>query len=197
MAARKRLADLLQEEAEKFTPSEGETAIEVTAEEITEEKASPTEESAQQLESTAARRSNPTKADLEATLKELTTNLEKSQQKQAAQEQKIVDLQATLSEQKASIERLTKELNETKQTALHLAEENSKLIEENNALKQSAKTNSQPVEKAPIKETSAIRPVKESYNPLTYRKSHRSSEKLAERQTETNDDFAQNTWLYD
>jgi chromosome segregation ATPase len=201
MAKKQSLSDLLQQEAQKFTSPEDESVIEVSAQEIAPEEATTDEESSPPIaEPTTTRRTNPTKADLEATVNELTSNLEKSHQKEAALEQEIVDLKSKLSQQKTLVseqkilaEQLTKELDETKKTALQLAEANSKLIEEINAFKQAAETKSQVV----AKQTSAIKPVKENYNPLNYKKSHRSSEKLAERQTSINDDFAENTWLYD
>ncbi|MEH2070550.1 MAG: hypothetical protein V7K47_20715 [Nostoc sp.] len=200
MAKKQSLSDLLQQEAQKITSPEDDSAIEIPVQEIAQEQASTDEESSPQTPEPTTRRTNPTKADLEVTIKELTSNLEKSHKKEAALEQEIADLKLNLSrqktlasEQKTLAEQLTKELNETKKTALQLAEANSQLIEEINALKQPAKTTSQIV----AKPTSAIRPVKESYNPLTYKKSHRSSEKLAEQQTTINDDFADKTWLYD
>ncbi|WP_138501118.1 hypothetical protein [Nostoc sp. PA-18-2419] len=201
MAKKQSLSDLLQQEAQKITSPEDDSAIEIPVQEIAQEQASTDEESSPQTpEPTTTRRANPTKADLEVTIKELTSDLEKSHKKEAVLEQEIADLKLNLSrqktlasEQKTLAEQLTKELNDAKKTALQLAEANSQLIEEINVLKQSAKTTSQ----ITAKPTSAIRPVKESYNPLTYKKSHRSSEKLAEQQTVTNDDFAENTWLYD
>ncbi|MCC5668114.1 hypothetical protein LC653_30640 [Nostoc sp. CHAB 5784] len=188
MARKQSLSDLLQEEAQKFTPSEGESAIEVTAQEIAEEQAlSDEESSAQTPEPNSTKRTSPTKADLEATVKELTANLEKSHKNEVSLGQEIADLQSKLSkqktlasEQKSLVEQVTKELDETKKTALQLAEANSKLIEEINALKQTAEDNSKLA--VAVKETSAIKPVKEHYNPLNYKKSHRSSEKLAQNQ---------------
>ncbi|AVH73474.1 hypothetical protein [Nostoc sp. 'Lobaria pulmonaria (5183) cyanobiont'] len=188
MVKKQSLSDLLQEEAQKFTPPEGESAIEVTAEKIVEEQASSDEESsAQPLEPTSTKRTSSTKADLETTVKELTSNLETSHKKEASLGQEIADLQSKLSkqktfasEQKSLLEQLTKELEETKKTALQLAEANSKLIEEINALKQTAEDNSKLA--VAVKETSAIKPVKEQYNPYNYKKSHLSSERLAQNQ---------------
>ncbi|MEH2364130.1 hypothetical protein [Nostoc sp.] len=188
MARKQSLSDLLQEEAQKFTPLEGEPAIEVTAEKIAEEQASSDEESsAQILEPTSTKRTSPTKADLETTIKELTINLEESQKNEASLGQEIADLQSKLSrqktlasEQKLLVEQVAKELEETKKTALQLAEANSQLIEEINALKQTAEDKSKLA--VAVKETSAIKPVKEHYNPLNYKKSHRSSETLAQSQ---------------
>ncbi|BBD67077.1 hypothetical protein NIES4072_56280 [Nostoc commune NIES-4072] len=188
MARKQSLSDLLQEEAQKFTPSEGESAIEITAQEIAEEQASLDEESsAQTPEPNSTKRTTPTKAELEAIVKELTANLEKSHKKEASLGQEIADLQSKLSKQqtlasehKSLVQQVTKELEETKKTALQLAEANSKLIEEINALKQTAEDKSKLA--VAVKETSAIKPVKDHYNPLNYKKSHRSSEKLAQNQ---------------
>ncbi|MFN6482318.1 MULTISPECIES: hypothetical protein [unclassified Nostoc] len=212
MARKQSLSDLLQEEAQKFTPPEGESAIEVTAEKIVEEQASSDEESlGQPLEPTSTKRS-PTKADLEATVKELTSNLETSHKKEASLGQEITDLQSKLSqqktfasEQKSLLEQLTKELDETKKTALQLAEANSQLIEEINSLKQKAEQKAvQKVEeksKLVVKETSAIKPVKDHYNPLNYKKSHRSSETLAQNQPQNQPneypDSSNEMWLLD
>ncbi|MCC5631249.1 hypothetical protein LC613_26115 [Nostoc sphaeroides CHAB 2801] len=207
MARKQSLSDLLQEEAQKFTPPEGESAIEITAQEIAEELASSDEESsAQTPELNSTKRTSPTKADLEATVKELTANLEKSHKNEASIGQEIADLQSKLSkqktlasEQKSLVEQVTKELEETKKTALQLAEANSKLIEEINALKQTAEDNSKLA--VAVKETSAIKPVKEHYNPLNYKKSHRSSEKLAQNQPQNQPneypDSSNEMWLLD
>ncbi|MEH1917664.1 hypothetical protein [Nostoc sp.] len=212
MARKQSLSDLLQEEAQKFTPLEGESAIEVTAEKIVEEQAASDEESlGQPLEPTSTKRS-PTKADLEATVKELTSNLETSNKKEASLGQEIADLQSKLSKQKtfaseqeSLLEHLTKELDETKKTALQLAEANSLLIEEINSLKQKAEQKAvQKVEeksKLVVKEASAIKPVKDHYNPLNYKKSHRSSETLAQNQPQNQPneypDSSNEMWLLD
>ncbi|MHC5614920.1 MAG: hypothetical protein ACYTXA_29060 [Nostoc sp.] len=185
MARKQSLSDLLQEEAQKFTPSEGEPAIEVTAEKIAEDSSSDEESSTQTPDSTSTKRTSPTNVDLEETLKELTTNLETSHKKEASLGQEIANLQSKLSQQKTLAseqrliaEELTKELDETKKTALQLAQANSQLIEEINALKQTAEDKSKLV----VKETSAIKPVKEQYNPYNHKKSHRPSERLAPNQ---------------
>ncbi|MEH1943285.1 MAG: hypothetical protein V7L01_24110 [Nostoc sp.] len=207
MARKQSLSDLLQEEAQKFTPPEGESAIEVTAEKIAEEEASSDEEpSAQILEPASTKRTSPTKADLETTVKELTSNLETSHKKEASLGLEVADLQSKLSkqktfvsEQKTLLEQLTKELEETKKTALQLAEANSQLIEEINALKQTAEDKSKLA--VAVKETSAIKPVKEHYNPLNYKKSHRSSETLAQNQPQNQPneypDSSNEMWLLD
>ncbi|MHC0062339.1 hypothetical protein ACWATR_05345 [Nostoc sp. UIC 10890] len=206
MARKQSLSDLLQEEAQKFTPPEGESAIEVTAEKVVEEQAASDEESLGQPLEPASTKRSPTKADLEATVKELTSNLETSHKKEASLGQEITDLQSKLSkqktfasEQKSLLEQLTKELDETKKTALQLAEANSQLIEEINALKQTAEDKSKLA--VAVKETSAIKPVKDHYNPLNYKKSHRSSETLAQAQPQNQPneypDSSNEMWLLD
>ncbi|MBK1986502.1 hypothetical protein A0J48_002890 [Sphaerospermopsis aphanizomenoides BCCUSP55] len=183
--AKKNLSDLIQEEAQKFTPPVGETAIDVTAQKVVEENSPPVEE----LTPTANKRATPTKADLEVTIKELTATLEKAQKKEVSLREQISDLKTDLSVQKALSERLTTELYETKKTALQLAESNSKLIEEINEFKK-VKEPVKELSKEPIPATSKSL----SINP---KKSHRSPEKLQEKPNQTNDDFANNTWLYD
>ncbi|QMS87072.1 hypothetical protein HUN01_05580 [Nostoc edaphicum CCNP1411] len=206
MARKQSLSDLLQEEAQKFTPPEGESAIEVTAEKVVEEQAASDEESLGQPLEPASTKRSPTKADLETTVKELTSNLETSHKKEASLGQEIADLQSKLSkqktfasEQKSLLEQLTKELDETKKTALQLAEANSQLIEEINALKQTAEDKSKLA--VAVKETSAIKPVKDHYNPLNYKKSHRSSETLAQAQPQNQPneypDSSNEMWLLD
>lgn len=182
---KKRLADLLQKEMQKFTPTEGESVIEIAAE-VVAENASP-DASEPTADTTATKYPNPPKIELEATVEELRKKLAESQKKEASFQQQISSFKAALFEQESSVERLEKELDETKKTALHLAEANSQLIEEINGLKQVK----EPVT-ALVKEV-----VKEPYNPLSYRKSHRSSERLQERPTGSNENFADNTWLYD
>ncbi|WP_071190517.1 hypothetical protein [Trichormus sp. NMC-1] len=192
--AKKNLSDLLQEEAQKFTPQVGDTAIEVTAQKVEEENSSPMEEEAA---STSTKRTTPTKADLEATIQALTANLEKAQQKEVSFKEHISDLKTDLSLQKALEERLTTELYETKKTALQLAESNSQLIEEINGLKKVKEPVKEPVKetyKEPIRETYKETSRSLSINP---KKSHRSPERLQEKPNQSNDNFADNTWLYD
>ncbi|MEA5550230.1 hypothetical protein VB713_04405 [Anabaena cylindrica UHCC 0172] len=186
--AKKNLSDLLQEEAQKFTPQVGDTAIEVTAQKVEEENSSSLVEETTS-NSTSPKRTTPTKADLEVTIKELTATLEKANRKEVSLKEQISDFKTDLSAQKALAERLTTELHETKKTALQLAESNSQLIAEINELKKV---------KEPAKET-FIEPIKETSRSLSInpKKSHRSSERLQEMPNQSNDNFADNTWLYD
>lgn len=179
------ISDLIQEEAQKLTPNSAvdEAAIEVTSVPVAEQTTSAEAElPTETAESTSAKRNTPTKADLEATITDLKTTLEKNQATEKALQKQIKDLQSALSKHQAAVESLTKELEETKQTALQLAQANSQLIEENKALQQP--------QQSIVKQSKA-------YNPIDYRKSHRSPERLPDMPAETKDDFAANTWLYD
>jgi DNA repair exonuclease SbcCD ATPase subunit len=189
MATKKNLSDLLQEEAQKFTPQVGDTAIEVTAKTIVEDHSSSDEE---ETTSTPSKRTNPTKADLEVTIKELTATLEKAHKNEFALKEEISHLTTDLSAQTSLSERLTTELNETKKAALQLAESNSQLIAEIKELKQATQVKENLP--APIKETVKDTSKSLSINP---KKSHRSPARLQELPNQTNDDFANNTWLYD
>ncbi|QIR41167.1 hypothetical protein HCG51_33795 [Tolypothrix sp. PCC 7910] len=201
---KKRLSDLLQEEAQKFTPSEGETAIEVTAEAVSEADVSAEETSTHTPEpSTGARRATPTKADLENTIKELKESLEKSHEKEATLQQQVANLESAVAEQKAVATKLTKELEEAKQAALHLAESNSKLIEEINSLK-AEKEKFTEANSQLVAQSNALKQKQESYKPVRpshtqdyYRKSHRSSEKLAITQPDEPEDSSSQMWLLD
>lgn len=164
------LSELLQEEAQKFTPSQSESVIEITAEKVVETNSYSSAETVVQT-------------NLEFTIKELQETLEKSQNQVVSLQQENSELQTALSEQKSLAESLTKELYETKKTALQLAESNSKMIEEINEIKKES-TNK------PVHEISKSL----SINP---KKSYRLPERLQEKPTQANDDFADKTWLYD
>lgn len=210
------VSDLLQEEAQKFTPSEGESAIEVTAEAVSEQNEPVAEESPTPEQSATAKRTTPTKADLEVTINELKESLEQSQKKEATLEKQVVDLQAAVAEQKALAKRMTKELDEAKKAAIHLAESNSLLIEEINLLKQEKESfteaNAKLVEQSKVeqskleqsKQSSALKqqkpiyqPVKPGYHQDNYRKSYRTSERLATTQPDESEDTSSQMWLLD
>ncbi|MDH6086588.1 hypothetical protein [Umezakia ovalisporum] len=190
---RKYLSELIQEEAQKLITLANEAAIEVTSEEVTEQSFLATEELPSPSEKlTPLQDAMSSQKDLETTVQELKQTLEKSQNKEKVLHQQIVDLQSALDEKQLLIERLTKELHEAKQTALHLAEANSKLLEESNSPVQVKSKNSP----NPAKEEKSAIKVKEKYSPVNYRKSRRIPEHLIERKRE-DDNFAENTWLYD
>lgn len=202
MPRKQNLSDLIQEEAQKFTPSAGEDAIEVTAQPVAEETAaipetSPTPEDNGDKRSTT---------DLEATIKELQASLKKSAQQEKTLQQKIDELQAALSEQKSLVKKLTKELEETKKTALQLAQSNSQLIEEHKSLalaqekEQQEKLEQLRLEQEKQKQEQ-LQKQKDIYKPVIYRKSTRLPDNRPTQPNQTTneikDDFASNTWLYD
>lgn len=174
------VADVLQEQTQKFTPDEGESAIEVSAEAIVEHAESSEELSTDTPDQTPARRTSPTKADLEAMIQELQESLEQSRHREKQLEQQNSDLQTALSkeqsllsEQKVLVERLTKELYDAKKDALQLAEANSQLIEESNVIKKE-------------KESIVVKQEKEIIPASSYRKSYQSLEKAPQHQPQQN-----------
>jgi chromosome segregation ATPase len=210
MATRKRVADVLQEEAHKISSPEVESIIDVAAEEVTDETTPTTEESAAKN-----KRTNPTKADLETTINQLQTSLEETHQNEANLRQQLSNLQSSLSEKNTLIkqlqasvaetqqnqknlqsriselqsvlsekdklvERLTTELDEAKQAAVQLAQANSQLTEEINNLNNSKKEKAIP-------------------KALTYRKSYRTPtpEKLPPQTPTEPADNSNQMWLLD
>lgn len=112
--ARKRLSDLLQEETQKVTQIEDAAAIDV--------KATPVEDFApenreQVTSSKTTKRTSVTKADLEATVKQLKQTLEQAYQNEASFQDRISDLQSELSKQEGLASELEKELKEAKKLA--------------------------------------------------------------------------------
>ena len=175
---KKNLSNLIQEESTKFTPLPGEPVIEIAAETVLEAKTpindSPVPTTKNQLE-------------LEASIKELQQTVSTLKQKESTLIKQMSDLQIVVAEQEALAERLTKELYETKQTALQLADSNSQLLEEIKVLNQpSQQPHSQLSQQA-----------SQISKSIQYKKSHRSIERLQEKPNQDSEDFSKNTWLYD
>ncbi|QDL11566.1 hypothetical protein DP113_30140 [Brasilonema octagenarum UFV-E1] len=113
---KKRLSDLLQEEAQKLSPSEGETTIDVDA--VADDNSSTSsdsdteneEETQQAAETTTSKRTTPTKAELEATVKELKEALEKAQKKETSL---VKQLKNTLEKTQQNQASVVNELKET------------------------------------------------------------------------------------
>src|ERR671933_1104083 len=113
---KKRITDLLRQEAQKLPDAEGTPVIEVTAEEVPEQDAEAEEElSTNMPNNSGARRTNLTKADLEATVTQLRSALEQAQQKESSLQQQIADVQSDLDEQKTFVQKLQKELEKANQ----------------------------------------------------------------------------------
>jgi hypothetical protein len=168
---KKNLSNLIQEETTKFTPLQGEPVIEISAEAVLETQV----------------QTDNNQLELEANIKELQQTVSTLQQKESTLIKQMSDLQIVVSEQEALAERLTKELYETKQTALQLADSNSQLLEEIKVLNQpSQQPHSQLSQQA-----------SQISKSIQYKKSHRSIERLQEKPNQDSEDFSKNTWLYD
>jgi len=191
--ARKRpsVSDMIQEKVQNT--STGESVIDITAKEITQE------ESFTELEITVKQlqehlentRENQEKlqqqiqelqsilSTKEATIKNLQSSLETMQNSEENLRQKVQELQSALSEKDVLIERLNQELQEAKQAALKLAEANSKLMEEAQLSKKQ----------------------KEISKPVSYKKSYRAIEKIppTQPQAQESTDSADSApmWLLD
>ncbi|MBE9125941.1 MULTISPECIES: hypothetical protein [unclassified Coleofasciculus] len=197
---KKRLTDLLREEVEKLAePDEenNETSGEQDLEQDTEAVEKPTMTTQSKSN---ARRSAPTKAELEATVTELRAALEETQhqdttlielkealeeanQREASLQQQITDLQANLEQQKDSVEKLQQQLKtieglkaefeQAKKAAVQLAQANERLTQEINTLtKQNKedKTNRQIKQMQPQQQTIG-RPIqKDSEKPADFAK---------------------------
>ncbi|MBO3458348.1 hypothetical protein G7B40_004640 [Aetokthonos hydrillicola Thurmond2011] len=193
------LSGLIQEEAQKSPPQEGETTIETTATPVDSSNGSveqhnsheAEEDSTPVVEQTTTKRTNPAKAELEVIKKELKNTVEQAQEKEASLKQQIVDLQSTLAEQKELVEQLKKELNEAKQAAVYLAQNNSQLTEELNALKQ-------PTKAQPAKAQLAKAQPTQSTSAITYRRTYqRELQELPHEQPGGSVDDTSPMWLLD
>lgn len=154
---RKRIQDVIRQEAQKSSDLEDGSVIDITPEPDLETE---TPEATDVATTTHSRHTDPTKAELETTVIELETTMtalkaelqvaqeENSSQQQkmdklvtalkaqlqAAQEensssrQKITSLQSDLQEQKVLVEKLQGELAEAKKTILQLSELNTKPV---------------------------------------------------------------------
>lgn len=130
---KKRLEDLLREEAQKSPNSEADSEqtieLEVKATVVPETDPETTED---ESSATAAKRTNSTKAELETTIKELKAALQASEAENKSLQRQISTLQSDLQQQKILAdlaEKLQAELDEAKQLILKLSEANSKPLQ--------------------------------------------------------------------
>lgn len=197
--ARKRIADLLNEEVEKLATENDDATSDPTLDNTNNEE-NPVVKSTR---TTAARR-NPTRTtrqttnqnnqELEGVVSELRVTLEQVQKSEELLQQQVVDLQRALDSQKAlakqfkqeleSTDSLKAELEQAKRTIVQLAEANSNLIEERTPAKKENQ------------ESQAIQPVstKSQY------KSARQTVIFPDQNQENIEegdyvDFAKNSWL--
>lgn len=117
---KKRLEDLVREEAQKSLKSDEAATDEQTIE--LEATVVPETDTDQSL--SGAKRA-ATKADLETTLKQLKAALQAAEEDNRSWQEQTATLQSDLQEQKTLVEKLQVELNQAKQLILKLTESNS------------------------------------------------------------------------
>ncbi|MBW4647235.1 MAG: hypothetical protein KME06_00830 [Kastovskya adunca ATA6-11-RM4] len=172
--ARKKLTDLLREEVEKPTEQTGEKVREINA----------VNKSQMNTPANRSQRSNPTKADLEATIKELRAALREApnpedsstelkdalqaaKERETTLQKQVAQLQSELEQQQKLVQDLKKdlqklnalqsELKEAKNAAVNLADVNEKLIQQVNSVKKET-TALAPQVNSVRKETTALAP---------------------------------------
>jgi chromosome segregation ATPase len=217
---KKRLTELIQNEAQKIPTPAQDSVIDVTAtavvasEEKQEIKATTETEKAEIIESIEkneeknnSKLNHATKVDLEATIKQLNESLGKARQNEINLHEEIATLKSTLSEQQVKLSKLAKELQEAKAAAIYLADANSQLNTEISILKQEKLQMEQEQEQkqlALVKQTKDIIP-KDTYKPIVvnnYKKSHhaidrRPIEPSRIRETQEDKDDSSPMWLLD
>jgi chromosome segregation ATPase len=175
MATRRNTRDLIRQEGQKLNPKPADAAEASNGSEPVESNTPEASETEDMANSTPAKRTTTTKADLDTTVMELKAKLEEATKRENSLQEQITTLQADLFDQKTHVEKLEQanlkvELEDAKKTALKLAEANSKLTAEVNALKK---------ENQELKAKGHIRPV----------------ETHAEEVTKKAADFAKTSWL--
>lgn len=210
--AKKSLTELLRQEVEKSPEVELKTLQETTAAASLDRD---TEKSTMNRQtSSSARRSNQTKAQLEATVKELKAALEEAQnqektftdltdlkealeeanKRESSLQEQISDLQTSLQQQQEYLQKLQKELGnidqlkmelvQAKEAATQLAKANEKLTQEINTLKK---------DNTPKKDNT----LKKAKEPLQVqrRQPRHSYERPIQKESEKPADFAKKSWL--
>lgn len=144
MATRKRLSDVLRQEAKQVPDAKEKPVIDTTAEEVLEQDGQEKELSLDMPDPNHAKHTSSTQSDLEATIAELKAALAQAQQKESTLLERVSDLQSELHEQKKLLQKLQKdkdqahlksELEQAKKDSLALAESNSKLLQQLDDLK--------------------------------------------------------------
>lgn len=209
MAKQRSLGDMVKQEAQKANNSEVETVeAEVVNSAEGEEQEATEKSSTSEATETPMRRKNPTKADLEvkitelssqiteltSQITELTSSLETSRENERTLQEKLLHLQSDIEEKGQVIDRLQEELKrndvqeeleKAQKAAFQLSETNTKLIEEVETLK---KENQELKDKQEQK----AKPDKKANLPqLVHRPEHVQNQP----KTSSNDDFSQSTWL--
>ncbi|MBW4638103.1 MAG: hypothetical protein KME05_07670 [Gloeocapsa sp. UFS-A4-WI-NPMV-4B04] len=166
---KKRLSDLLRDEAQKSPDESIEEVVNNLEVDITLPETESLDETLDEHSpvntTSRTKRTNPTKAELETTLTELQEALQAAQMREESLGQQVVDLQLELQEQKLLVKtlqpileqtnQLKTELEQAKKVILQLSEINSKSTQSAITPKKEAQVNYKPTQ-------SAITPKKES-----------------------------------
>jgi len=194
---RKRIADLLNEEGEKLTTEQSSSELDATNnEELSNEEKTevvkPTRTTARARNTSRTRQTSQTTSDSEGIVTELRAALKQAQEKEHSLEHRIAELLVEIEDEKALVKQLRQdvadfdavndELEQAKTTILQLAEANSKLIEQMNALKK---------EPAPLQK-------KEPTSQQKYKSARQTVVFPQQDQVDSEGqsvDFARNTWL--
>jgi chromosome segregation ATPase len=202
---KRRITDLIPEEAQKITVSNDENVIEVTATPI--EIVTP-DEAINEAKPPAPEKvvvENPINKDLEIQVKKLQDSLKSSQKIETNLRQEITDLEAKLLQQKQAADKFKKELGEAKKAAVHLADANSKLSDEIELFKQE-KVALASQEKIAIEKAAKVqspqsqiqqRKQAEIDKSVAYRKSHRAVDRLPNFAPPEEPDDSMQMWLLD
>ncbi|EAW36074.1 hypothetical protein [Lyngbya sp. PCC 8106] len=203
MTKQRSLGDMVKQEAQKVSDSDVQTveAEIVNSAEVPEQEDTETSSTSEATETPTMRRKNPTKADLEvqiteltSQITELTSSLETSRENERTIQEKVLNLQSEVEEKSKFIAQLQKELKENdvkeelekaQKAAFQLSETNSQLIEELEKLKNE---NQELKEKKEQK----VKPDKKAHLPQLI---HRPEHVTNQPKTSSNDDFSQSTWL--
>jgi len=172
MTTKKRLSDLLRDEAQK-PPSEAEAIQEAAPDQplepdttLSETEPTTSYETTDEpspLDTAAPRAKRiPTKAELETTVSELREALKDSHGKENSLQQQIADLQSDLQEQKILLQKLLAELEQTSQIKAELEQAKKvilQLVDDSSKTTQEANTRSKTTQEAntPKKENKDLR----------------------------------------
>jgi chaperonin cofactor prefoldin len=184
MMARKRLSDMVRQEAEKSSTAE----VEIVPDERVIAVQTPASSAHESVDSA--------KLDLEEKIVELKMALETAQNQERSLQEKLLQLQAELEDKNQFIDRMKTEIQEAdlkgkvkkaQEAALQLSEANSKLIEELKTLKQeneSLKAALQPPAQPP-----QFKPLEKPKSQLIRRPYSSPSQPVS------GEDFSNSTWL--
>ena len=216
MAKQRSLGDMVKQEAQKVNDSEVKTveAEVVNSAEVEEQKATEKSSTSEATE-TPMRRKNPTKADLEvqvteltsqvteltSQITELTSSLQTSRENERTLQEKVLHLQSEVEENGQFIARLQEdlkrndvkeELDKAQKAAFQLSETNTKLSETNSKLMEEIETLKKENQELKDKQDQKAKPNKKQNLPqLVHRPEHVKNQP----KTSSNDDFSQSTWL--